>query len=293
MPIGLDQKVDYRESVTVNHGANHSNTFTLTFEPVEGTIKVYDLSGTAINTAFTANGKVITLSGTDFDNVSLLAVEYQRVIRCFIGETGLSDSVIKNKLATVPDTDVAIYYSTNSNNLAWVYNPFKGAYQTKHVQFKSAEANNLVNTVRVIMGMRKDGTTNTTMHMHISDLKVEYDTYSPIWTQHPKEIYGKKYAMDEKGFTISSSTNQMFIDEDEIKALNIIHKGEGAQQTPVIDEENPVFQIAGTETTLRTTTIQDDLRISRMPGPGEKKETIPPFTMAQEQINSEWYFLFY
>lgn len=59
----------------------------------------------------------------------------------------------------------------------------------------------------------------------IADLKLEYNSIATLWTQYPGEVYSKNYKMDEKGFSIVSGSNTMFIDEDEIlatyKGLNI------------------------------------------------------------------------
>lgn len=52
----------------------------------------------------------------------------------------------------------------------------------------------------------------------IADLKLEYNSVGTLWTQFPGEVYGKNYKMDEKGFSINSGANTMFIDEDEIMA---------------------------------------------------------------------------
>ena len=61
--------------------------------------------------------------------------------------------------------------------------------------------------------------------VEIADLKLEYNTMCTQWTQFPREVYGKNYKMDEKGFWIQANQNTMFIDEDEIlatyKGINI------------------------------------------------------------------------
>lgn len=62
-------------------------------------------------------------------------------------------------------------------------------------------------------------------YYEVADIKLEYNIIPSKWTQHPDELYSKNYKMDEKGFSIQSGQNTMFIDEDEIvatyKALNI------------------------------------------------------------------------
>lgn len=52
----------------------------------------------------------------------------------------------------------------------------------------------------------------------ISDIKVEYSSIPTRWTQHPSEVYGKKFYMDESGFNITTGQNNMNIDEDSILA---------------------------------------------------------------------------
>ena len=55
-------------------------------------------------------------------------------------------------------------------------------------------------------------------YYEVADVKLEYNTIASAWSKYPGEVYGKNYKMDEKGFSIESGQNQMFIDEDEIVA---------------------------------------------------------------------------
>ena len=87
--------------------------------------------------------------------------------------------------------------------------------------------------------------------------------------------------MDEKGFSISSDTNTMFIDEDEIAAYKSDENGE-------LDMNNPVFQIKEDETILRQTTIYDQLNIENT-----NETRADAFVMKQQLIGGKWYFIFY
>lgn len=74
-----------------------------------------------------------------------------------------------------------------------------------------------------------------TGHFEISDLKLQWNSIATSWNRYSGEIYGKSYKMDERGFSIISGVNEMFIDEDEIVATNRIEV---------------VFRIKGDETYL-------------------------------------------
>lgn len=52
----------------------------------------------------------------------------------------------------------------------------------------------------------------------VADIKLEYNRVATNWTQYPGETYGKRFKMDENGFSIESGQNIMYIDEDEILA---------------------------------------------------------------------------
>lgn len=70
-------------------------------------------------------------------------------------------------------------------------------------------------------------------YYEVADIKLEYNVVATSWTQYPGEVYGKRYKMDENGFSIESGQNIMYVDEDEIlatyKGLNIfqINKDKG------------------------------------------------------------------
>lgn len=55
-------------------------------------------------------------------------------------------------------------------------------------------------------------------YYEVADIKLEYNSIATSWTQYPGEVYGKRYKMDESGFSIESGQNVMYIDEDEILA---------------------------------------------------------------------------
>lgn len=55
-------------------------------------------------------------------------------------------------------------------------------------------------------------------YYEVADIKLEYNTIASQWTQYPGEVYSKNYRMDEKGFSIESGQNTMFIDESQIVA---------------------------------------------------------------------------
>lgn len=56
-------------------------------------------------------------------------------------------------------------------------------------------------------------------YYEVADIKLEYNTIASQWTQYPGEVYSKNYKMDEKGFSIESGQNTMFIDESQIVAM--------------------------------------------------------------------------
>lgn len=55
-------------------------------------------------------------------------------------------------------------------------------------------------------------------YYEVADIRLEYNSIATSWTQYPGEVYGKRYKMDESGFSIESGQNVMYIDEDEILA---------------------------------------------------------------------------
>ena len=209
---------------------------------------------------------------------SAIAVSYDRVISNFAGTT--ATSITNANFANVLVNEVLMYYNTSDKKI-WVYNPFTGAY-VKSANLYEQTDYSTVDSVRIIMGVRGASTSAKFKgHIEISDVKVEYDSLSPIWTQHPGETYSKQYTMDEKGFSISSDTNMMFIDEDEIAAYTL--DAEGKPNT-----NDPVFQISGEETILKKTIIKEDLLIENTT---QSKDDA--FIMKQYFVNNQWYFLFY
>lgn len=54
----------------------------------------------------------------------------------------------------------------------------------------------------------------------IADLKLEWNSICTTWNRFAGEVYSKNYKMDESGFTISSGTKELFMDEDEIVSKN-------------------------------------------------------------------------
>ena len=191
-----------------------------------------------------------------------------------------TDTKIKAALANIPISEVTIYYNS-SNKKIWTYNPFTGTFIETSNLYDTTVTDTNINTVRVVMGVRSTNSSAITGQIDISDIKLEYDSVSTIWTQNVGETYSKQYKMDEKGFSISSDTNTMFIDEDEIAAYKSNENGE-------LDMNNPVFQIKEDETILRQTTIYDQLNIENT-----NETRTDAFVMKQQLIGGKWYFIFY
>lgn len=255
-----------------------SNTITLPWAPylVNGAcpITIYDLNGE--ETIISTSGTTVNLGDNDWP--SMVAVQYERALSNFSGTT--ATSITAGNFSTVPINEVLMYYNTSDKKI-WVYNPFTGTYVKSTNLYNGTELSE-VDSVRVILGVRGASTSAKFKgHIEISDLKVEYDSLSQIWTQHPGETYSKRYQMDEKGFSISSDTNMMFIDEDEIAAYTL--DAEGKPET-----DNPVFQISGEETILKKTIIREDLMIEN-----STADTKTAFVMKQYNVGNQWYFLFY
>lgn len=255
-----------------------SNTITLPFAPylVNGTctVTVYDLNGEEIK--INTTGTTVNLGDGDWP--AMVAVQYERALSNFSGTT--ASSITASNFSTVLDNEVLMYYNTSDNKI-WVYNPFTGTY-VKSANLYSGTDYSEVDSVRVILGVRGASTSaKFSGHIEVSDLKVEYDSLSQIWTQHPGETYSKLYQMDEKGFSISSDTNMMFIDEDEIAAYTL--DAEGKPET-----DNPVFQISGEKTILKKTVIREDLLIENSTATEQSA-----FIMKQYNVGNQWYFLFY
>ena len=96
----------------------------------------------------------------------------------------------------------------------------------------------------------------------ISDIKVEYSSIPTRWTQHPSEVYGLNYKMDESGFSIVSGSNKMNIDEDTIIATY---------------ENTKVFGISGDVTDL------NKARVNRL--------ILEPFEEYIQEINGTKYLI--
>lgn len=232
-----------------------------------------------VETSASSDGKVY-LDSTD-DRL-VITVRYYRDLVNFIPLSNPTAETVATKAAEIGPTEVGIFYNSSTKKI-WAYNPFTGTYKETSNLFDNTVADTNINSVRVVIGVRASNTTAITGQVDISDLKVEYDNASTIWTQKDGEIYTKQYKMDEKGFSISSDTNTMFIDEQEIAAYK---RKDG--NTEELDTDNPVFQIKEDETILRQTTVYEQLNI-------ENNNTTrnDAFVMKQQLVNNKWYFIFY
>lgn len=276
-----------KKNVTWTCEVSEENTITLPYEPylVNGSceVTIYNLDNTISSVA--ATGRTVSLNKEMEDGTieekewpSAIAVSYDRAISNFAETT--ATSITNADFDTVLVNEVLMYYDATNENI-WVYNPFTGTY-VKSANLYQETDYSTVDSVRVILGVRGASTSaNFKGHVEISDVKVEYDSLSPIWTQHPGETYSKQYTMDEKGFSISSDTNMMFIDEDEIAAYTLDEKGNP-------ETDNPVFQISGEKTILKKTIIKEDLSIENT-----TQSEDDAFIMKQYFVNNQWYFLFY
>lgn len=276
-----------KKNVTWTCEVSENNTIILPYEPylVNGSceVTIYNLDNTTFTVA--ATGTTVSLNKEREDGTieekewpSAIAVSYDRAISNFAETT--ATSITNADFDTVLVNEVLMYYDATNENI-WVYNPFTGTY-VKSANLYQETDYSTVDSVRVILGVRGASTSaNFKGHVEISDVKVEYDSLSPIWTQHPGETYSKQYTMDEKGFSISSDTNMMFIDEDEIAAYTLDEKGNP-------ETDNPVFQISGEKTILKKTIIKEDLSIENT-----TQSEDDAFIMKQYFVNNQWYFLFY
>ena len=231
--------------------------------------------------AYTGTSKKIIITDTSIETNSVVTVSYTRSLNNFIAMTNPTSAKIVAELNKAPVTDVNIYYNS-SNKKIWVYNPFTGVFKESNNLFDEKVADTNIDSVRVIIGARSTNDKTLLGQIDISDLKLEYDSVSTIWTQNVGETYSKQYKMDEKGFSISSDTNTMFIDEDEIAAYKVDNN------TGELDTSNPVFQIKEDETILRQTTIYNQLNIENTT---ETREDA--FVMKQENVNGKWFYIFY
>ena len=231
--------------------------------------------------AYTGTSKKIIITDTSIETNSVVTVSYTRSLNNFIAMTNPTSAKIVAELNKAPVTDVNIYYNS-SNKKIWAYNPFTGVFKESNNLFDEKVADTNIDSVRVIIGARSTNDKTLLGQIDISDLKLEYDSVSTIWTQNVGETYSKQYKMDEKGFSISSDTNTMFIDEDEIAAYKVDNN------TGELDTSNPVFQIKEDETILRQTTIYNQLNIENTT---ETREDA--FVMKQENVNGKWFYIFY
>lgn len=231
--------------------------------------------------AYTGTSKKIIITDTSIETDSVVTVSYTRSLNNFIAMTNPTSAKIVAELNKAPVTDVNIYYNS-SNKKIWAYNPFTGVFKESNNLFDEKVADTNIDSVRVIIGARSTNDKTLLGQIDISDLKLEYNSVSTIWTQNVGETYSKQYKMDEKGFSISSDTNTMFIDEDEIAAYKVDNN------TGELDTSNPVFQIKEDETILRQTTIYNQLNIENTT---ETREDA--FVMKQENVNGKWFYIFY
>ena len=231
--------------------------------------------------AYTGTSKKIIITDTSIETDSIVTVSYTRSLNNFIAMTNPTSAKIVAELNKAPVTDVNIYYNS-SNKKIWAYNPFTGVFKESNNLFDEKVADTNIDSVRVIIGARSTNDKTLLGQIDISDLKLEYNSVSTIWTQNVGETYSKQYKMDEKGFSISSDTNTMFIDEDEIAAYKVDNN------TGELDTSNPVFQIKEDETILRQTTIYNQLNIENTT---ETREDA--FVMKQENVNGKWFYIFY
>lgn len=283
MPITRQGNIKVEETVevkeTISNGEVTEKYINLTYTPSSSNPTVNILSyGSGATEQFKATNKKVVLRLADTRKV--VTVQYTRDLQNFVAMDSPTDAKIKAALANIPISEVTIYYNS-SNKRIWTYNPFTGAFIETSNLYDTTVTDTNINTVRVVMGVRSTNSSAITGQIDISDIKLEYDSVSTIWTQNVGETYSKQYKMDEKGFSISSDTNTMFIDEDEIAAYKSNENGK-------LDMNNPVFQIKEDETILRQTTIYDQLNIENT-----NETRADAFVMKQQLIGGKWYFIFY
>lgn len=283
MPITRQGNIKVEETVEVKETISNGNVteryVNLTYTPSSSNPTVNVLSyGSGAIEHFKATNKKVVLRLTDTRKV--VTVQYTRDLQNFVAMDSPTDAKIKAALANIPVSEVTIYYNSSSKKI-WTYNPFTGAFIETSNLYDTTVTDTNINTVRVVMGVRSTNSSAITGQIDISDVKLEYDSVSTIWTQNVGETYSKQYKMDEKGFSISSDTNTMFIDEDEIAAYKSNENGK-------LDMNNPVFQIKEDETILRQTTIYDQLNIENT-----NETRADAFVMKQQLIGGKWYFIFY
>ena len=234
-----------------------------------------------------SDSRLVTLPAALLEE-TIVTATYNRSIETFKTATSTTDA--QTKTNSMPDAETTICYNSSSNKI-YVYNPFTKSYYLSNNLYDNTSNSSNIDTVRVIIGIcGATISSNFVGNVEIADLKLEYDSTSVYWTQNLDESYSKKYRMDEKGFSISSDQNMMFIDENQIAAYQLEEtttvEGETIKEP---DLDNPVFQISGAETQLQKTIIYDELKISN-----RTKSEDGAFVFKQLQTESgDWYFLFY
>ena len=234
-----------------------------------------------------SNSRLVTLPAALLEE-TIVTVTYNRSIETFKIATSTTDA--QTQTNSMPDAETTICYNSSSKKI-YVYNPFTKSYYLSNNLYDNTSNSSNIDTVRVIIGIcGATISSNFVGDIEIADLKLEYDSTSVYWTQNLDESYSKKYRMDEKGFSISSDQNMMFIDENQIAAYQLEETTTaGGETIKEPDLENPVFQISGDETQLQKTIIYDELKISN-----RTKSEEGAFVFKQLQTeNGNWYFLFY
>ena len=234
-----------------------------------------------------SDSRLVTLPAALLEE-TIVTATYNRSIETFKTATSTTDA--QTKTNSMPNTETTICYNPSSKKI-YVYNPFTKSYYLSNNLYDNTSSSSNIDTVRVIIGICGATISSDFIgNVEIADLKLEYDSTSIYWTQNLDESYSKKYRMDEKGFSISSDQNMMFIDENQIAAYQLEEtttvEGETIKEP---DLDNPVFQISGAETQLQKTIIYDELKISN-----RTKSEDGAFVFKQLQTESgDWYFLFY
>lgn len=283
LPISRTQTAVVEESLPIQvvRDANDSSVIlekyvTLSYTPdsSNSTVTLVNYNGTT--TGVTPTGTKVPLELSV--NNDYVAVRYTRKLSNYVSMSSPTSAKIVTDLGKQNATDIKIYYDSSTKKI-WVFNPFTGTYIASNNLYSDTVADTDINTVRVVIGAY--GSAVLTGIVDFSDLKLEYDTISTLWSSHQNEIYGKEYKMDEYGFSITTDTNQMFIDEDEIAAYEIDSSGN-------LKTDDPVFQIKKENTILRRTVIHNELLIEN-----ETTTEDDAFIMKQQKVGSKWFYIFY
>jgi hypothetical protein len=284
LPISRTQTAIVEESLPIQvvRDANDSSVIlekyvTLSYTPdsSNSTVTLVNYNGTT--TGVTPTGTKVPLEDLSVNN-DYVAVRYTRKLSNYVAMSSPTSAKIVTDLGKQNATDIKIYYDSSTKKI-WVFNPFTGTYIASSNSYSDTIADTDINTVRVVIGAY--GSAALTGIVDFSDLKLEYDTISTLWSSHQNEIYGKEYKMDEYGFSITTDTNQMFIDEDEIAAYEVDSSGN-------LKTDDPVFQIKKENTILRRTVIHNELLIEN-----ETTTEDDAFIMKQQKVGSKWFYIFY